>query len=376
MVNQSHLIDRIYSTVSNPETWTQLIKDLVVATRSRSARMLVMNSEADRVNSSIKINIDDSYHRQYVDYYVNKCPWRPELRRMPSGRLYSTYLHFTCRQPEFYHTEFYNDWARGQDIHHGICGTIYQDSHQAVQLLIQRTRDQGHYTEADTDFVNRLVPHMQHSLMISGKIARQNAQAEAIAMAASHESLPFLVLDKSMKMIYCTPAAKKLVTESTLLEIKKNKLLIKDELYNNRLNRLLRQCLVASETRLFHTSGGSLAIQRPSSADLHIVVRPLHPEIPLLLGEAGIYAAVYFYEPEAPIVIDPERLTDLYSLSAAEARVAAAMVATPDSAEIARQCAISLHTVRSHIKSIFLKTQTHNRAELMKRLLTGPAWLR
>jgi DNA-binding CsgD family transcriptional regulator len=106
------------------------------------------------------------------------------------------------------------------------------------------------------------------------------------------------------------------------------------------------------------------------------VVRPLHPEIPLLLSEAGIYAAVYFYEPEAPIEIDPERLIQLYSLSAAEARVAASMVATPDSAEIARQCGISLHTVRSHIKSIFLKTQTHNRAELMKRLLTGPAWLR
>jgi len=50
-----------------------------------------------------------------------------------------------------------------------------------------------------------------------------------------------------------------------------------------------------------------------------------------------------------------------------------AMVDIPDSAEVAKRCAISLHTVRSHIKAIFSKTGTHSRADLMKRLLTGPA---
>ncbi len=376
MVKHTHLIDQIYATASNPDAWTPMLHELIEATDSRSARMLVLNAEADKVTSSIKINIDDSYHRQYVDYYVNKCPWRPELRRRPPGRLYSTYLHFSCRQPDFYNTEFFNDWARTQDIHHGICGTIYQDDDKTIQLLIQRTRDQGHYTEADAEAVNRLVPHMQHSLLIAGKIAGSRAQAEAIAMAAGYEALPFLVMDKSLKVIFFTSAAKSLITEIALLGIKKDKLFIKDELYNKRLNRLLQQCLKAADSRLFHTAGESLAIQRPGSQNLHLVIRPLHPEIPLLLGQSGLYVAVYFYEPEAPVTLDSERLRSLYALSEAEARVAAAMVATPDSAEISKQCAISMHTVRSHVKSIFAKTQTHNRAELMKCLLTGPARLR
>lgn len=375
MEEQAALIENIYMTVDDPEGWTPLLGKLVAATASRSARLLVLNAKADRVTSSLKINIDEHYHRQYTDHFVNKCPWRPELRRMAPGRLYSTYLHFSCPQKNFYHSEFYNDWARLQDIHHGICGTIYQDSSQTVQLLIQRTGDQGHYTENDTAFVNGLVPHMQHSFLIAGKIAHTRARAEAIAIAAECEALPFLVLNKALQVTYCSPEAERLITKKRMLEINKNKLRIEDELQDRRLKKLLRECVTAADTRMFQTGGGSMAVLRPDGSNLQLLVKPLHPEIPLLLGEPGGYAAVYLYDPEGRIKIDPARLRSLYSLSEAEARVAAAIAEMTDSAEAARQCAISLHTLRSHIKSIFIKTRTHSRAELIKHLVSSPARL-
>ena len=71
--------------------------------------------------------------------------------------------------------------------------------------------------------------------------------------------------------------------------------------------------------------------------------------------------------------MDPERLRSLYSLSDAETRVALAMLVTPDPGEVAKRCFISLHTVRSHLKAIFAKTGTKGQAELIKRLLVGPA---
>lgn len=373
---QAEFIDSIYMTVSDPGGWTRLLQELVKATASRSARLLVMNAKADEVTSSIKINIDDHFHRQYTDYFVNKCPWRPELRRMPQGRLYSTYLHFSCPQPDFYRSEFFNDWAARQDIHHGICGTIYSDATRTVQLLIQRTRDQGHYTEADTDFINRLVPHMQHALIIAGEIARTRARAEAIAMAADCEALPFLLLNRELRVIYTSPDTDRLLANTALLGVEKGELVIRDELQHRRLNRLVRECMIAAESRRWQTGGGNLAVPRPDGAELLLLVKPLHPEIPLLVSEPGIYAAVYLYDPETRIRIDPGRLRGLYALTEAEARVAVALAATPDSDSIASQCGISLHTLRSHFKSIFTKTQTHSRAELMKLLLTSPARLR
>ncbi|MCL7488936.1 MAG: LuxR C-terminal-related transcriptional regulator [Desulfobulbaceae bacterium] len=370
---QGRLIESIYRTVGEPGAWHGLLRELVAVTNSRSARLLVMNREATRVTFSIKLNIDDNYHRQYVEHYVNACPWRPELRMMRPGRLYSTYLHFSCAQPNFYRTEFFNDWARPQNIHHGVCGTVYRDASSSVQMLIQRTRGQGYYTEAETAFLNDLVPHIQQSFLIAGQLANTRAQSEATAIAAGCEPLPFLLLDRSLRVTYSSPGVEELVADGPWLGVRNNRLLITDELQNRRLQRLLRQCLTAADTRIFRNSGGTLAVPRPGDPDLQLLVRPVHPDVPALIGPPSGYVAVYFYDPEARIEIDQERLRELYSLSEAETRVAMAMVDIPDSAEVANRCAISLHTVRSHIKAIFSKTGTHSRADLMKRLLTGPA---
>lgn len=367
------LIETIYRTVSEPGAWQELLRDLVAVTGSRSARLLVMNRAATRVRTSIKLNIDDCYHRQYVEHYVNTCPWRPELRYMRPGRLYSTYMHFSCPQQEFYRTEFFNDWARPQNIHHGVCGTVYRDSATSVQLLIQRTRGQGYYTDDETAFINDLIPHIQHSILIAGQLAPSRARGEAIAIAAGGEPLPFLLLDRSLRIIYLSPGAEKLVDGSPWLEVRNNRLLLTDELRNRRLRKLLRECLAAAETRTFPASGGTLAVARPGAPDLRLLVRPVHPDVKMLVGPPSSYVAVYLYDPAIRVGIDHERLREIYALSEAEARVAAAMVETPDTAEVAKHCAISLHTVRSHVKTIFAKTGTHSRADLMKQLLTGPA---
>ncbi|HHO47685.1 MAG TPA: LuxR family transcriptional regulator [Desulfobacteraceae bacterium] len=316
------LIETIYRTVGEPGAWHELLRDLVAVTGSRSARLLVMNRAATRVRVSIKLNIDDCYHRQYVEHYVNACPWRPELRSMRPGRLYSTYMHFSCPQQEFYRTEFFNDWARPQNIHHGVCGTVYRDAATSVQLLIQRTRGQGYYTEAETAFLNDLVPHIQQSFLIAGQLANTRAQGEATAIAAGCEPLPFLLLDRSLRVIYSSPGVENIAAGGPCLEVRNNRLLITDELQNRRLQRLLRQCLSAADTRTFSASGGTLAVPRPGAPDLRLLVRPVHPDVPVLIGPPSGYVAVYFYDPETRIEIDQERLRELYSLSEAETRVA------------------------------------------------------
>lgn len=372
MTQQAHLIETVYKTVLMPESWPELLGEMVTATGSRSARLLVMNAAADRVLSSAKINIDDDCHSQYADYYVNLCPWRPELKHKPPGRLYSTYLHFSCRQPDFYRTEFFNDWARQQDIHHGLCGTVYSDGERSVQLLLQRTCGQGHYTEQDTRFVNTLVPHLQHAVLAAGQVAQAQVQADAIARAAEDEALPFLLLDRQLRVRYASPLAEKLLIKGKVLTSHNDRPMLTDNCCDRRLKKLLRQCLDGALNRTF-AGGGSIAVPRPGRQDLYLLIRPVHPAMPLMAGETDVFIAVYCHDPQAIVCLDPERLRELYELSVAEARVAVALVATPDSEDLARQCCISLNTLRTHLKSVYLKTRSNSRAELMKRLLTSPA---
>ena len=368
------MIATIYATVTEPAAWSTLLRELVELTCSRSARLLILNPTADRVLSSLKLNIDDNDHRRYVEHYVNTCPWRPELRRKEPGRLYSTYLHFNCRQPEYYRTEFFNDWAGPQDIHHGVCGTVYQDSDRSVQLLIQRTRDQGHYSETDTEFINDFIPHLQQALVLGARVVACRARDEAVALAAGRETLPFVLLDHELRPAYSSPGAEELLAGGAAGVLTAGgRLRLEDPAADGRLQSLLRQSLRAAASRLFDTDGGLVKVPRAGGHGLQLLVRPVHPEVPVLLGEPSAHVAVYIHDSEAGLLIDPERLRLFYKLSEAEIRVARALAATPEPVEVARRCHISLHTVRSHIKSIFMKTGTGSQAALMKLLLSGPA---
>jgi DNA-binding CsgD family transcriptional regulator len=357
---RARLIGHIYSGIMDPAAWPNFLQELVACTGSRSARLLIMNPETTRVISSLKLNIDDDCHRKYVDYYVNACPWRNELRHKRPGQLY------------FYRSEFFNDWARPQDIHHGICGTVYQDSTRSVQLLVQRTRGQGHYSESDTNFFNDFIPHLQQSFLLNGQLEAARARAEAIAITAGGERLPFLLLDIFLRITYCSEEAEKLIAAEPVLAVGEGKLRIIDEPGNRCLRKLLLESLAAAETRELRAAGGALEVLRPGRTSLRLLVKPIHPDIAVLASAPKGYVAVYLYDPEAGVDIDHERLRNLYSLSKAETRVAMAMVTVADPAEAARHCCISLHTLRSHLKAIFTKTSTHSQAGLMKLLLSGP----
>jgi len=59
---QGRLIESIYRTVGEPDTWNGLLRELVAVTNSRSVRLLVMNREATRVTFSIGTSSLGSKH--------------------------------------------------------------------------------------------------------------------------------------------------------------------------------------------------------------------------------------------------------------------------------------------------------------------------
>jgi len=76
--------------------------------------------------------------------------------------------------------------------------------------------------------------------------------------------------------------------------------------------------------------------------------------------------------PEPP----PRLLAGLYGLTAAEARVAAALAAGHTLGRIAEASGYTREAARWHLKQIFQKTGTHRQAQLVKLLRSGPlAWI-
>ncbi len=81
----------------------------------------------------------------------------------------------------------------------------------------------------------------------------------------------------------------------------------------------------------------------------------------------------YIYDQQ--LRVNPDILMALYQLSVTECHIVQVMLEHGSSKEAAKNANINVETLRSHLKSIMRKTQTHSQSELMIKLLSGAHWL-
>ncbi|MCC5812749.1 MAG: helix-turn-helix transcriptional regulator [Ectothiorhodospiraceae bacterium] len=372
---RNDVLDAVYRTAVDPAYWSDLLADLVRISASRSARMLLMDGAAETVRHSAKHQIDDKSHADYTNYFVNLCPWRTELPSKPTGRLYSTYLDFSCDQKAFYGTEFFNDWAGPIDIHHGVCGTVYQSDQMTMQLLVQRTRGQGPYGRRETAWFNDLIPHIRRSLFLSREVALQRAEEEAAAMAASRSPLPFMLLGRDGRICRMSQELEPLTGPEGVFGCREGRLFLRKGVHPGKLRRELDQMLAVNDDSRSADGGGVFRVPREGGrAPLQLLLLPLMVTwAGMLFEEERAYVAIFVHDPERMPALNEPLLVKLYGLTEAEARVAAGVTLGNSPEELAATMNVSVHTVRSQLKSVFRKTGTSRQNALARLLLTGPA---
>jgi DNA-binding CsgD family transcriptional regulator len=79
--------------------------------------------------------------------------------------------------------------------------------------------------------------------------------------------------------------------------------------------------------------------------------------------------AVMVTDPDRPVSLDPKALQVLFSFTPAEAKVTALLVQGRSMEQIATQLAVSLETVRTHVRHVFSKTATNRQGELIALVL-------
>lgn len=77
------------------------------------------------------------------------------------------------------------------------------------------------------------------------------------------------------------------------------------------------------------------------------------------------HALLNFRELEAPVAISPDSLREHFGLTPSEASLAKALTDGESLKEASSRLDISIWTARSHLRSIFQKTDTHRQAELV-----------
>jgi DNA-binding CsgD family transcriptional regulator len=139
----------------------------------------------------------------------------------------------------------------------------------------------------------------------------------------------------------------------------------------------------ASDTRLLHTllqealrspeSGepkeSPLSLDRKLSPNALIVRVVPGPGLDCWDKPEERTALLRLYDRDMGLVVDERALISFYGLTRGEAALAANLVQGKSIEDSAAELFISVHTARTHLKRIFMKTDTHRQPELVVRML-------
>jgi DNA-binding CsgD family transcriptional regulator len=135
------------------------------------------------------------------------------------------------------------------------------------------------------------------------------------------------------------------------------------------LRKLLEQAISTPE--LGEPKGSPITLPRKSAHSVLIVRVVPGPGLECWPGTDNRPALMTIYDQDMGLEVDASILCKVYGLTRGEAALAAHLMKGKSIEEAAAELFISPHTARTHLKRIFMKTDTHRQTELVVRIFSS-----
>jgi DNA-binding CsgD family transcriptional regulator len=135
------------------------------------------------------------------------------------------------------------------------------------------------------------------------------------------------------------------------------------------LQQLLHEAIKSPE--LGEPKDSPITLPRKSANHALIVRVVPGPGLDCWTGDDNRTALMKMYDQDMGLEVDAGVLVRLYGLTRGEASLAAHLVQGKSIEDAAAELFISPHTARTHLKRIFMKTDTHRQTELVVRILSA-----
>ncbi len=262
-------------------------------------------------------------------------------------------------------TDFYRGFLQPRGLLHRLCGVVAQRACGAHFLSAYRAENQDAFAAREKAEMELLLDHVALSLQSQWLWQEADDLAHALLALTDHDTNPMILVTADAEPIYRNPAA--------------------DHLLERRIGlRLDGQCLVAAspaDQRLLRETIARVAQTDPTHAAASTCVvtlactPPTPPAVVVLraagqvfMRQAGIRRGLVVVTVRGGHALhDPATcaFARQYELTAAQAKVSALVFAGQPLSTIAHSLNVSENTVRSHLKQIFQKTDTHGQMDLV-----------
>jgi len=277
-------------------------------------------------------------------------------------------------ETEFLRSEIFVDYARPMRLGFfwSVGGVIPVEPKVKGAVGIHRPREACPFQAEDKRRVAQLLPHLSRAMRLQSKLQGLTRDRQLVLDALEKLSVGMVAVDAQSSLLFANPTAERLLRAGLGLTCRHGYLGCTDPTKEDELRRLIREAGLAAIGRPSESGEAVMALPRLEGRPLSLMVCPLRPHA-LPVGAAVPAVLLIIGDPDARPGTSMQALIQLYGLTAAEARLTAALVNGERLEDYAVRQRISINTVRTQSKQIFAKTGQSRQADLIREVLANPA---
>lgn len=358
------LVRAIHAASLNTRAWPDVLERL---RRHLDARVVTLGHHAFTTGSGSDSAMceasDSGSFSQDMARFAAHNPWFLSSDDYVPGRVMSgedLIDHHALRR-----TDFYRHFLQPRGLLHMLCGVVDQRARGAHCVSIYRAEDQDAFDTEKKAELGWLLDHITLSLHSQWRWQAADDLAQALLSVSDADTRPTLLVTADAVPVHSNRAAAQLLEQGQGLAM--------DGRYLVAASPADRRLLQQTIERLAQIDPADPA---SAPAVLTLAGAPGGDAVVVVVRAAGQVFASQVGARQGLVVVavrggsaghDPARcvFARQYELTAAQAKVSALVFAGQSLTTVSRSLNLSENTVRSHLKQIFQKTNTHGQMELV-----------
>jgi len=353
-------LDQLYAAIDDEAAFDAMPATLAKLCGGRSATVTRMDAKGALSYSRMSYFQAEDWEPYYRDGWVQRDPWAA-LATMSLGR--SMVADDFLPPEKFRATAMYNELFRTIGDDTARCtGIVSPTAEDTIIFGIHRPGGDAAFTKENAAKVDTAMVHLRRIFGVRDLIARTMDQFELATTMLESSGKAMLVVDSMLRVRRMTQSAAALFDRRDGVRISFGRIVLEDATAHQRLLGAVKGVV----NRLASPDGALLCPRRSTQLSYRLSV------LPAGTGAPGC-AILIFDDPTAHKSGDRiRRFKAAYGLTPAEAAVAKGLAEDQTLDEIAAARGVAKETIRSQVKSVFLKTGVRRQIDLVKIIIQMP----
>ena len=361
------VVGGFYEAVTASDGWTAAVDALVKLLGGFDGQLLLLGRESGAFFGEPRPSSlmgQEAYLTHWSAYDVR----RMVVERQPIGTMIACNQHFA--EDYVRHNAFYQEFLVPHEWRFAAGGRVMVAADVTAYVAVHRSPRQGPFEPQELGVLSQLAPHLGRALRLHSDLAQIRDVGQALEVALNQLALGAIVADALGRVVALNHAAEVILAASDGLALRRGTVAAGRTREETALLRLLSEATHGG-TR---ARGGALSVPRPSGRRPYALeVMPLPAWSPACSSWQRPLALMLVTDPEKRPAPLGRRLIDLFGLTPAEARLAVELAKGGRLEDIAAKHGVRMPTVRSQLRALLMKTETHRQSELIGLLARLPA---